>query len=411
MEHKIIDAISEPEILEKLYRKDRQGFILAFNKVTSDLASTDLIRFWQIRLQSPPQQKVDFTPLFVSLILVVFLTWIPQIFHFSSAQKFYFNSRNLFLIGFAGLSLYELIKNKGTQLIYRLGFAVFYSLMALHLNTLIDQPEKQTFLLALLHSPIICWFMFGLVFINRQQNEKSPWAGFLRYNGDLLLFSGLIMICWMILFGITVSLLESLDIYFSDQLMLDLLITAAAISPLIASFAIERIPVLANKLIPLIARIFNPILLIVLVIYLIIIMQAGNNIYGERNFLIVFNIILFTVLAVILFSLSNVRGNRYDKFQLTILYLLTLFTCALNLIALSAILYRLFTWGITPNKLAVTGMNLIAFANLIKIGINLFQVKSFNREPESVNHSITSFLPFYATWAIIIVIVFPIIFA
>jgi hypothetical protein len=411
MEEKIKDVLTEPETLEKLYRQDKHNFKLAFSKVTSELTPTDLIRFWQIRLQAPQQLKINFTPLVFSLIVVLFLSQIPQILRFSQSEKEFFDIRNLVLIAFAGLTLYELLRNGRSKLIFWLGFSVFFSLMALHLNTLNDNPDNQILLLALLHSPIICWFIFGLVYNVSQQKETRPWVSFLRYNGDLLLFSGLILICWIILLGITVSLLESLDIKFSDPFMLNLFISAAVISPLIASFAIERIPALSNKLIPLIARIFNPILLIVLVIYLIVILQAGKNIYCERNFLIIFNLILFTVLAVILFSLSNSSGNRYDKFQFTVLYLLTLFVCALNLIALSAMFYRLFTYGISPNKLAVTGMNLIAFANLIKIGINILLVKNSRRPPDSVSKSITSFLPLYTAWAIVIVIVFPIIFS
>jgi len=236
--------------------------------------------------------------------------------------------------------------------------------MALHLNTLSGYPEGQTFILALLHAPILSWFMFGLVFNIGKPKDSKAWAGFLRYNGDLLLFTGLIMICWTILLGITFSLFESMDIKFSDMLLLDLYVTEAVISPLIASFAIERIPALTYKIVPLIAKIFNPVLLIVLVIYMITIALAGKNIYAEREFLIAF----------------------------------------------SAIIYRLFTYGITSNKLAVTGMNLIILANLITIGINLFQIQISKRDPLSISRNITRFFPLYAFWAFIVVIVFPIIF-
>jgi len=410
MEDKLKEALSDPETLEQLYRQDKQGFKSAFNKVTSDITSTDLIRFWQVRLQEAVEQKVNFTPLIITLIAVIFMARIPQIFGFSESIKEMFELKNLVIIAFAGITFYELLRKENSKLIYWLGFLVFFSVMALHMNSLSGYPEGQTFILTLLHAPILSWFMFGLAYNIGKSNDSRAWAGFLRYNGDLLLFTGLVMICWTILLGITVSLFESMDIKFSEMMLLDLYLTAAVISPLIASFAIERIPALTNKIVPLIARIFNPVLLIVLIIYLITIAQAGKNIYSEREFLIVFNIILFTVLAVTIFSLSNIAGNKKDKFQFIILYFLTLFACVLNLIALSAIFYRLFTYGITPNKLAVTGMNLIVFANLITIGINLFQVQNSHKKPEKITTSITRFLPLYAFWTFIVVIVFPIIF-
>ena len=410
MENKIKEALNDPEALEQLYRQDKHGFKSAFQKVTSEVLPSDLIHFWQVRLQDTIEQKVNFTPLIISLIAVIFLARIPQIFGFSDSMKELFEIKNLLLIAFAGITFYELLRKENSKLFFWLGFLVFYSLMTLHLNSLSGYPEGQTFILALLHAPILFWFMFGLAFNIGKSNDSRAWTGFLRYNGDLLLFTGLVMICWTILLGITISLFESMDIKFSDMMVLDLYINAAIISPLIASFAIERIPTLTNKIVPLIARIFNPVLLIVLIIYLITIAQAGKNIYAEREFLIVFNIILFTVLSVTIFSLSNITGTKKDKFQFIVLYFLTLFACVLNLIALSAILYRLFTYGITPNKLAVTGMNLIIFANLITIGINLFQIQISKRDPLSISRNITRFLPLYGVWTFIVVIVFPIIF-
>jgi len=410
MEKRLKEALDNPEVLEQLYRQDKHRFKSVFQKVTSEVLPSDLIRFWQVRLQDTIEQKVNFTPLIISLIAVIFLVRIPQIFGFSESIKEMFELKNLVIIAFAGITFYELLRKENSKLIYWLGFLVFFSVMALHLNSLRGYPEGQTFILALLHAPILFWFMFGLASNIGKSNDSKAWAGFLRYNGDLLLFTGLVMICWTILLGITFSLFESMDIKFSDMMLLDMYITAVVISPLIASFAIERIPALTNKIVPLIARIFNPVLLIILVIYLITIALAGKNIYAEREFLIVFNIILFTVLAVTIFSLSNITGTKKDKFQFIILYLLTLFACVLNLIALSAILYRLFTYGITPNKLAVTGMNLIVFANLITIGINLFQIQISKRDPQSISGNITRFLPFYAFWAFIIMAVFPIIF-
>jgi hypothetical protein len=93
-----------------------------------------------------------------------------------------------------------------------------------------------------------------------------------------------------------------------------------------------------------------------------------------------------------------------------VLFLLTLFACALNVTALFAFIYRIYFYGITPNKLAVTGMNLIIFTNLIKIGINLIQVKTSKRKPESITLCITKFLPFYAFWAFVVTFIFPILF-
>ena len=47
-----------------------------------------------------------------------------------------------------------------------------------------------------------------------------------------------------------------------------------------------------------------------------------------------------------------------------ILFILSIITVIIDLIALSAIFYRLGTFGITPNRLAVLGSNILILGNL-----------------------------------------------
>jgi hypothetical protein len=83
---------------------------------------------------------------------------------------------------------------------------------------------------------------------------------------------------------------------------------------------------------------------------------------------------------------------------------------AINLIALSAIFYRLSEYGITPNRIAVLGSNILIFANLILIMIDLYKVNFRNSVIEKVELTISGYLPVYAVWTIIVTFGFPAIF-
>ncbi|WP_439882026.1 hypothetical protein ACSX1A_02465 [Pontibacter sp. MBLB2868] len=50
-------------------------------------------------------------------------------------------------------------------------------------------------------------------------------------------------------------------------------------------------PDLVNKVSPVIARIFSPLVLVMLVIYLFAILYSGKNPYSDREFLIIFNLL------------------------------------------------------------------------------------------------------------------------
>ena len=417
MEQRIRDSLTRPEYLEHLYNENKKQFKESFAKVIIHQPSTELIRFWQTRLLFAQEQiekysnlKLNLIPLFISIIFVAFFIRLADIFSFTPVASEMYQFRNPAIIVFLGLTIYGLLVNERRDLTVTLGFVLVYILLALQLNSLPQFSRNQILPLAIIHSPIICWFLYGMAINSKGINNREYWMKFLRYNGDLIVFSGLILICWLIIFGVTTYLLDTLDYKYSMLFLEKLLVVAAAVTPLIACFATERMPILGNKIVPLIARIFNPIVLIVLVIYMIIFVEAGRNLFSEREFLMLFNVILFSVLAIILFSLSNIAERGTDKYRLLILYLLTLFSCSLNLIGLSAIIYRLINYGLTPNRVALVAMNLLVFGNLIKIGIDLLLVHSGKKSLEKVSLGIAGYLPLYGIWALAVVVLFPLIF-
>jgi uncharacterized membrane protein len=167
---------------------------------------------------------------------------------------------------------------------------------------------------------------------------------------------------------------------------------------------------LTNKIAPIIATIFSPLVLITLVIYLIAIPISGKDPYNDRNFLMIFNIMLLGVMAIIVFSVSEASGSIKRKFSELVLFILSLVTLIINLIALSAIFYRLGEFGLTPNRLAVLGSNIMIFVNLILITIDLFKINYKKAEPEKVELTISKYLPVYVIWVLIVVFGFPLFF-
>jgi hypothetical protein len=82
-----------------------------------------------------------------------------------------------------------------------------------------------------------------------------------------------------------------------------------------------------------------------------------------------------------------------------------------NGIALSAISFRLFELGITPNRLAVLGSNVLVFLNLIQVARQLLGLRKGHKNLADVEASMTSFLPYYALWAALVSFVFPFVFS
>jgi len=116
------------------------------------------------------------------------------------------------------------------------------------------------------------------------------------------------------------------------------------------------------------------------------------------------------VMAIIIFSVSETSVIKNQKINAIVLFALSIITIIIDLIALSAIFYRLGEYGLTPNRLAVLVSNILVLANLILIMIDLFKINFRKKEFRIVEMTVSKFLPVYLVWIIIVVFGFPVIF-
>ena len=119
---------------------------------------------------------------------------------------------------------------------------------------------------------------------------------------------------------------------------------------------------------------------------------------------------LLGVMGIIVFSISETSIHKKQKFSEMVLFVLTLVTLVIDLFALSAIFYRLSAFGITPNRMAVVGSNLLIFGNIVFIMIDLYKVNFKNADIKCVEFTISKYLPVYMLWTLIVVFGFPFIF-
>jgi hypothetical protein len=123
-----------------------------------------------------------------------------------------------------------------------------------------------------------------------------------------------------------------------------------------------------------------------------------------------FNGLLIGVIAIILFSVSTTINQNISQVSGIILFALSVVTVIVSGMALSAILFRISTMGITPNRLAVVGANLLMLTNLSWISFQLFRTVFKKTDISSVENAIAFFIPLYILWTIIVSFIFPFLF-
>lgn len=416
MEDKIKENIENSEQLEKLYRADKKDFERAFLTIYPEISGFKHADFWKVRLEyDNPQidtlkiKRADIIFLIVTCAITGFLIKIPQLFDIQ-LNNYFFYEKNAGLIVLMGLSAYSFLTKdsfKVKHLIISIG--VFF-ISAIYINLLPSNKDSNSMNLAYIHLPLFIWCIYGLVYINFDLKDKLKRIHYIKYNGDLAILGAIILIAGVILTGITLELFSAIDIEIEGFYMDYIAIWGLVSAPIVATYIIRNYPSVTNRIAPIIANIFSPLVLVTLVIYMIVIPIAGKDPYNDRDFLLIFNLMLLGVMGIIIFSVSETSINKKQRFNEITLFVLSIVTLIIDLVALSAILYRLGEYGFTPNRTAVLGSNILIFGNLILIMIDLYKVNFKNNEIKKVELTISTYLPIYIIWTVIVVFGFPLIF-
>jgi len=416
MKTRIKDNIDNPEQLENIYRTDKKGFSEAFFELYPEISVYKISDFWKARLEFDNKKedsvvlwKTDILFLLISCAIAGLLIKIPQLFNIYDEDLIFFE-KNTGLIVFFGLSLFAFLTKpvfKTNQIIISL--AVFI-ISALYINLLPSNIESDSINLAYIHLPLMIWCLYGLIYIDFDLNDKTKRMDFLRYNGDLAILGAIILIAGGITTGVTIGLFSAIDIKI-EKFYFDYIVIVGLVSvPIVATWIIRIYPLITSKIAPIIANLFSPIVLVTLIIYLVSIAISGKDPYNDRDFLIVFNIMLLGVMAIVVFSISETSANKKQRFSEITLLTLSIVTLLVDMVALSAIIYRVGEFGFTPNRVAVLGSNLLIFGNLVLIMIDLHKVNFKNKSIKQVETTIANYLPIYTLWTIFVVFVVPVIF-
>ena len=413
MKNKIKEYIDNVDRLEQLYRADKKGFEKAFFEVYPEISDYQISVYWKSRLEfgsandlSDKLKKKGILFLLVACLFSVFLIQIPNLFDVNLESELFYQ-KNAGLIVLFGLSLYVfLIKDSLKTKQFLITVSIFV-ISAIYINLLPSNIDSQSVLLAYLHLILMLWCLYGVVYIDFDISDKIKRISYIRYNGELAVLAAVIIIAGGILTAVTLGLFSAIEVNI-ERFYIDYIVVSGLVCvPIVATFIIRKYPYVANKIAPIIANIFSPLVLITLIVYLISILVIGKDPYNDRDFLIIFNLMLLGVMAIVVFSISGTSINKKQRFNEMVLLALTIITLVIDLIALSAILYRVGEYGFTPNRTIVLGSNLLFFGNLLLIMIDLFKVNFKNKEIKDAELTVAKYLPAYALWTIFVVFIVP----
>jgi hypothetical protein len=271
-------------------------------------------------------------------------------------------------------------------------------------------PQGNTEALTALHLPMVLWLVVGIAYASERWRQVGGRMDFIRFSGELFIYYVLIALGGGVLTGFMAMIFMAIGIDIEPFFESWLLPCGAAGAVIVASWLVEAKQSVIENMAPVLARLFTPLFTAVLVVFLGTLLWTGRGIDIERDVLIAFDLLLVVVLGLLLYSVSA-RDPRSPAGAFDVLQVVLLVSALLvDAVALWAIAARITEFGFTPNRVAALGENVILLVNLAWSAVLYIRFLRGRGSFRTLEQWQTDYLPVYAVWAAMVVIVFPLVF-
>ncbi|MDX1561630.1 MAG: hypothetical protein R3305_01815 [Gammaproteobacteria bacterium] len=411
---RILDLKDDPVALEALYRQDPGAFRDALSEAANAAPDATSLRVWRARLDyKEPADDTRSGKIWRALGIgaaVGVLIRVPAIW---LGEEWYYPRLGPSLVVLSVAAYFWFEHRERTRLIAGSALAA----IAVIYTSLLPSPPGETGLvfsdsivMALIHLPILFWIFVGFVFTADAWRESAARIRFVRYNGELLILATLVGLGLFVFSALTVGLFQLVLDDIEELYFANIGLIGAAAVPVAATYLYDVVFKRHTGIASVLARVFAPLFLVMTSLYLIVAFGGGQSPFVDRDFLILFNGLLIVVLGMTVFSIAE-RGHdaRVGWFDYVNAALLVV-TLIIDLIALSAILFRLTSYGLTPNRVIVLGANLVIMAHLAWIGRAYLGFVMTKQGAEAIPRAVARYLPVYGAWAALVVFAMPLVF-
>jgi hypothetical protein len=324
-----------------------------------------------------------------------------------AAESFYIRNVSLFVLPFlAGFFAWK--RGMGSAGLVRL--AAFFIVGALAMNLLPFVPMGDTTVLAALHLPMALWLAVGIGYAGGAWQSHDQRMNYVRFSGEWFIYYVLIALGGGVLMGLTMFVFGAIGLD-AEWLLNNWILPCGVLGAvIIAGWLVEAKQSVIENMAPVLTLLFTPLFTLLLLAFLFTMAWTGSGIEVEREVLIGFDLLLVVVVGLLLYSISardpRAEPGFFDYLQLVLV------VCALlvDAMALWAILARISAFGFTPNRVAALGENLILVVNLGWSAVLYAKFLGRRAGFAPLERWQTAYLPVYAVWAWIVVVIFPLVF-
>ncbi len=329
---------------------------------------------------------------------------------FDSDASFYLRNASLlslpFLVGyFTWRRRLPLAVGAGLALPFAIA-AVLINVYPFHRPQGLDRAG-DTEVLAAIHLAIVLWLVAGVAYLGGAWRSHAPRMDFVRFTGEWIIYYTLIALGGGVLCGLTIGVFAAIDIDMEPVISQWVLPCGAVGAVVVVAWLVEAKQSVIENMAPVLTAVFTPIFAVMLVAAVAGMVVTGNVIDAGREVLILLDLLLVVVLGLELYAISARDTAARPALMDGVHLVLVISALVIDLVALGAIISRITEFGWTPNRTAGLGLNLVLLANLSWSAWLLAAFVRGKRPFAALENWQTTYIPIYAAWAAIVVVVFP----
>jgi hypothetical protein len=289
----------------------------------------------------------------------------------------------------------------------RLWLAAPFVVAAVAINLMPFAPRAHTEVLAAMHLFIALWLAVGYAYATGRWRDHDQRMNYLRFTGEWFIYYALIALGGGVLMGLTGFVFSAIGLKPEPLLVTWILPCGAVGAVIVAAWLVEAKQSVIENMAPVLTLIFTPLFALLLLAFLGTMAWTGSGIGVGRQVLIGFDLLLVVVAGLVLYAISardpQKASGPFDALQL----LLVICALLVDVIALWAIAARISEFGFSPNKVAALGENIILLVNLGWSAVLYARFLTGRAAFAKLERWQTAYLPVYAIWGCVVVVVFP----
>ncbi|MBC8195551.1 MAG: hypothetical protein ISR43_01010 [Acidimicrobiia bacterium] len=320
---------------------------------------------------------------------------------------FYLRNLGLFCLPFLAV---HLLRNGTAPRRLYMSLALVFAVGAAFTNAYPFESSGSTTALVAIHMPVALWAVVGVAHSGVPTPTQAQRLAFVRFTGEWFIRYALLALGGMVLMGLAAGAFTAAglsDDTLESMLTGWLLPCGAMGAVVVAAWMAEEGQGATTILAPTLARVFTPLFTVFLAALLVTVTVSGEGIGSDREVLILFDLVLVVVLGLVLYTTSargpGERPTLLDRLSAVLI------TCAVGVdtVALVGIARRIGDHGLSPNRTAALGLNLLLLVNLVWSLVLLAGFLLRRRPFGALEVWQARFLPAFPAWAVLVVVAFP----